>query len=224
MANERQQAVVLLSGGLDSTVLCAQLLYENIKVHALIVDYGQRHKRELIAADRVCSALKLPYSHVTVDPYLFHGAKSSQTNQSVAVPEGHYAADNMKLTIVPNRNMLLLAMAASRAMAINADTVAYAAHAGDHAVYPDCRPAFYESCDETIQYATGEIVSMYAPFIDITKTDIVRRGAQLKAPMELTYSCYKGAEAHCGKCGTCVERIEAFKDAGVTDPTVYANA
>jgi 7-cyano-7-deazaguanine synthase len=127
----------------------------------------------------------------------------------------------MKLTIVPNRNMLLLSMAAARAISVGADTVAYAAHAGDHAVYRDCRPEFYESCDETIQLATGDAVSMYAPFIEITKTDIAQRGAQLKAPMHLTYSCYKGRSLHCGKCGTCVERIEAFQDAGVTDPTEY---
>jgi 7-cyano-7-deazaguanine synthase len=221
MANRREKAVVLLSGGLDSTVLCAQLLFEDIQVHALVVDYGQRHRQEIDAARAVILELGIPSSMVKIDPDLFFGAHSSQTNPGVAVPEGHYAAENMKLTIVPNRNMLLLSMAAARAISVGADTVAYAAHAGDHAVYPDCRPEFYESCDETIQLATGDAVSMYAPFIEITKTDIAQRGAQLKAPMHLTYSCYKGRSLHCGKCGTCVERIEAFQDAGVTDPTEY---
>jgi 7-cyano-7-deazaguanine synthase len=217
-----KKAVVLLSGGLDSSVLCSYLLFEDIQVHALIVDYGQRHRRELEAADAVAAFLKIPTTHAKIDPVIFAGSGSSQVSGSgVDVPEGHYAAETMKATIVPNRNMILLALAAGVAESRNADCVAYAAHAGDHFIYPDCRPEFYESCAETIHKATDGRVMLYAPFGTITKTDIARRGQLLRAPLELTYSCYVGLERHCGRCGTCTERIEAFKDAGVSDPTSY---
>jgi len=126
----------------------------------------------------------------------------------------------MKLTIVPNRNMLLIAVAGAFAVSRKANVVAYAAHAGDHAIYPDCRQEFVESCARTLHLATD--VELLAPFASISKTEIVRRGAKLDVPFEFTYSCYEGGLAHCGACGTCFERREAFRDAGVPDPTEYA--
>lgn len=135
----------------------------------------------------------------------------------------------MQQTIVPNRNMLLLSVAGALAASLvqvpeypDKAIVAYAAHAGDHAIYPDCRPEFYESCAETLFQATGGAVTLYAPFGTITKKDIVERGHLMRVPFALTYSCYEGGERHCGLCGTCVERREAFAEAGVEDPTEYS--
>ena len=128
----------------------------------------------------------------------------------------------MKTTVVPNRNMILLAVAAARAIALKADTLAYAAHGGDHAIYPDCRPEFADAMDHAIGLADWHKVRLERPMVTWTKSDIVRRGAELGVPMHLTWSCYKGGDTHCGRCGTCIERREAFYLAGVTDPTTYA--
>lgn len=148
-------------------------------------------------------------------------AGSCLTDQSVPLPEGHYAAESMKATVVPNRNMVLLAIAASWALSLGAERVAYAAHGGDHAIYPDCRPEFAVAMDVVFGVCDWKALSLYAPFLDATKADLVKLGAQLAVPFELTWSCYAGGEKHCGRCGTCVERREAFKLAGVTDPTTY---
>jgi len=127
----------------------------------------------------------------------------------------------MKSTVVPNRNMLLIAVAASWAMSLKAATVAYGAHGGDHAIYPDCRPAFAEALDKAIRLADWHEVGLERPFVGMDKAAIVRRGVELRAPLHLTWSCYVGGDRHCGKCGTCVERQEAFVKAGVPDPTDY---
>jgi 7-cyano-7-deazaguanine synthase len=219
-----QKAVVLLSGGLDSSTLLHQLLFEEFSVTGLTIDYGQRHRRELLAAIQIAEKAGVDHKLIHMDSALrpiFAEARSSQVGSFVPVPEGHYADETMKATIVPNRNMLLLAVAGALAESIGAGFVAYAAHAGDHPIYPDCRPEFYESCELTLVYATDGRVRLYAPFGKITKTDIVKRGSHYKVPFHLTYSCYAGRPEHCGKCGTCVERREAFRDSGVLDPTLY---
>jgi 7-cyano-7-deazaguanine synthase len=143
------------------------------------------------------------------------------TDSHVAVPEGHYEEASMKATVVPNRNMLLIAVAASWAMSLKASSVAYGAHGGDHAIYPDCRPVFADALDKAIRLADWHEVSLERPFVGMDKTGIVRRGVELRVPLELTWSCYVGGDKHCGKCGTCVERKEAFIQAGVKDPTAY---
>ena len=143
---------------------------------------------------------------------------NSQTDPDIPVPEGHYAEESMKATIVPNRNMIMLAIAAGHAMSIGADSVYYAAHAGDHAIYPDCRPELANALDYAIGLADWRKVRVERPFIDISKGSIARLGYVLKVPFELTWSCYKGDKYHCGKCGTCVERKEAL---GSQDPTIY---
>jgi 7-cyano-7-deazaguanine synthase len=137
------------------------------------------------------------------------------------IPEGHYAAEVMKQTVVPNRNMILLAIAAGYAEGLGAGFVAYAAHAGDHYIYPDCRPEFVEAVRSAIQLATETRVQLLTPFLYWYKKDIVSWGKELGVPWKLTWSCYKGGEKHCGKCGTCIERKEAFILAGVDDPTEY---
>lgn len=215
------KAVLTYSGGLDSTVLLYQLRTGGAEVRCLGVDYGQRHRCELKAAESICRSLGVPYRLAdlrSVRPLL---AGSSQTDD-VTVPEGHYAEETMKLTVVPNRNMILLSLAIGWAVSLRFDAVAYAAHAGDHAIYPDCRPEFVEAVRRVAELCDWHRVRLEAPFVGMTKTDIVRLGAGLGVPFERTWSCYKGGERHCGRCGTCTERREAFEKAGVPDPTEYA--
>ncbi len=219
-----KKTVLIYSGGLDSTTLLYQLKAEGRDLKALSINYGQRHSLELEYAKKVCA--KLGVEHRVADlsalkPLL---GGSSQTDGTVDVPEGHYAAENMKLTVVPNRNMLMLSVAAAWAISEKADTIAYAAHAGDHAIYPDCRPEFVDALNGALALADWHNVQIERPFINITKGGIVKLGAQLGVPFAETWSCYKGKEVHCGRCGTCVERLLAFKEAGVTDPTPYEDS
>jgi 7-cyano-7-deazaguanine synthase len=220
MSNSK--AVVLLSGGLDSSTLLWYAIAQEVEVVALSVLYGQRHEAELRAAAKV--AARAHVMHVACPAGyalapIFAAARSSQVGTHAPVPEGHYAADNMAVTVVPNRNMILLSIAGAFSVAQGAGRIAYAAHAGDHPQYPDCRPEFIEAFRKALFLATE--VSLWAPFAHWTKADIVREGAKLGVPFDLTYSCYAGRDKHCGRCGTCVERAEAFDLARVPDPTKY---
>ena len=223
MSLTSNKAVVLLSGGLDSCVLLRQLLHEQFVCEALSVNYGQRHAVELQAAQDIAAYYRVPHTILdlsVLSPLCMGG--SSQTSGEVPVPLGHYADPSMKTTVVPNRNMILLALAIGRAITIGAQHVAYAAHAGDHAVYPDCRPAFANAMVDAARLCHYTPVMIIRPFIDKSKAGIVWLGHSLGAPLHLTYSCYQGVKGqHCGKCGTCVERKEAFQLSGVDDPTVY---
>jgi len=219
--------VVLLSGGMDSCVLLAKTVNEcdADNVVALSVDYGQRHWVELEAARAI--ALHYEVEHIVVPlgalvTGVFTGNQSSQLNPSVEVPHGHYADDTMRATVVPNRNMILLSLATAAAVSRRYAAVAYAAHAGDHAVYPDCRRVFADSMADAMQLCDYDAIQLRRPFIGMSKAEVCRLGADLAAPLGLSYSCYEGGPQHCGKCGTCVERKEAFADAGVDDPTDYA--
>jgi 7-cyano-7-deazaguanine synthase len=227
MSADKGAVVVLLSGGLDSSVLLHQLRFEEYECIGLAVDYGQRHARELISAEEVARAAGVPLKTAHLQHALrpiFVNASSSQVGRLEEVPYGHYAAETMKTTIVPNRNMLLLSIAGALAVSCGARHVAYAAHAGDHAIYPDCRPEFTAVMRSALSLANEPPIHLITPFIGITKADIVRRGSALKVPFILTYSCYEGSYSqHCGRCGTCTERREAFAEAGVEDPTVYAS-
>jgi len=216
------RVVAVVSGGLDSAVLLYDLLARGARVKALSVDYGQRHRRELKAAAALCRLRDV--RHELVD---LRGLKrllsSSLTTPGARVPEGHYAEANMRSTVVPNRNMILLATAAAWAISSRCDAVAYAAHSGDHAIYPDCREKFVRALDKAIGLADWHKVRLLRPFVRMRKADIVRRGAALGVPFAKTWSCYKGGARHCGKCGTCVERREAFRLAKVPDPTDYSS-
>lgn len=223
MASPR--TVVTFSGGLDSTVLLCSLLDQGHHVHALGVDYGQRHRIELQRARIIAERLNVPFEVADLRGISSLLGGSSLTDDAIDVPLGHYAQETMKQTVVPNRNMLLLATATAWAIRFKADHVAYAAHAGDHAIYPDCRPAFADAMAAAIQLADWHAVTLIRPFVDLDKAAIVRLGAKLRAPFELTWSCYQGdpdgSGRHCGACGTCVERREAFLLAVVDDPTDY---
>ena len=215
------KGVVVFSGGMDSATLLYSLLGRSPEVHALGFNYGQRHRKELQYAAALAADLGVPYTVVdlgSVTPLL---KGSSQTDPTVDVPEGHYEEESMKLTVVPNRNMVMLSIAAAYAISTKADYVAFGAHSGDHAIYPDCRAAFVDALRDVLRLADWHAVGIVAPFLSKTKAEIVSLGFDLGVPFEKTWSCYKGGEIHCGKCGTCVERREAFQLAGVYDATVY---
>jgi len=214
------KTVLTYSGGLDSTVLLYHLRSQGNTIRCLGIDYGQRHRRELDAAAIICRDLEIEYRIADLSAVRPLLAGSALTDD-VAVPEGHYAAESMKLTIVPNRNMIMLSVAIGWALSLKYDAVAYAAHAGDHPIYPDCRPEFVEAMDKAASLCDWHRIHIVRPFITMTKADIVRLGAGLRVPFERTWSCYKGGPLHCGRCGTCVERREAFQIARLRDPTTY---
>lgn len=217
----KRKTILIYSGGMDSTVLLYNLLAEGDEVAALSIDYGQRHRRELGAGHAITTRLGVEHHLADLSALRPLLAGSSQTSEGVAVPHGHYAAETMKLTVVPNRNMLMLAVAGAWAISRKADRIAYAAHAGDHAIYPDCREEFVQPLAQALENADWHRVRIARPFITMTKAEICGLGHRLGVPFDLTYSCYEGRDAHCGKCGTCVERKEAFQLANVNDPTVY---
>ena len=208
---------------MDSTVLLYKLVSEGDEVKALSIDYGQRHKKEIVQAKALADSLGIEHQVADLSSITHLLAGSALTSPKIAVPEGHYAEDNMKATVVPNRNMILLSVATGWAVSQKFDRVAYAAHSGDHAIYPDCRTEFADVLGQAIEMADWQKVSLFRPFVDITKADIAKLGSQLGVPFEITWSCYKGDELHCGRCGTCVERREAFHIAEVSDPTPYSS-
>jgi 7-cyano-7-deazaguanine synthase len=211
---------VLLSGGIDSATLLYSLNTLHSGVEAVCIDYGQKHYREMHAAMAIAKSAGVPLKNLYISlEDVFLGAKCSQVGQNLAVPHGHYADETMKVTVVPNRNMLLIAIASAYTASREGWAVAYAAHAGDHPIYPDCRPEFAETLRRALKLGCN--IELMTPFITWTKSSIVQYGQRLGVPFDLTYSCYEGREKHCGRCGTCVERREAFKLAGVYDPTEY---
>lgn len=210
------KAVLIYSGGLDSTTLLYE--YKDRIALAVSFDYGSKHNaREIAHARENCKRLGI--KHLVI-PLAFIGQyfKSDLLLSGGEIPEGSYADDNMKSTVVPFRNGIMLAIAAGLAESYGLDTVMLANHSGDHAIYPDCRPEFVEGMDKAIQAGTYEGIRVVSPYCDITKRDIALRGKAIGLDYSLTYSCYKGGEKHCGKCGTCTERKEALEG---FDPTEY---
>lgn len=226
--------VVSLSGGLDSSCLAAKLVNEigAENVLAISIDYGQRHQKEIQAATDVANLLNIKHTALDVHNLAWVLGGSSQTCLEIPVPHGHYADESMRVTVVPNRNMILLAIAAGYAISQaegGPSVVAIANHAGDHAVYPDCRPDFIVAMRKALSLCHYEEakVSLYTPYLKQTKADIVWTTKNMRNDHQnlfaLTWSCYEGGHKHCGKCGTCVERREAFELAKVNDPTTYAD-
>lgn len=215
------KSIVVYSGGLDSTVLLYYLRNLGYNLKAITVDYGQRHRKEVVVAGRVTEFLGIEHRVVDLRSLQPLFSKSALVNVSEAVPDGHYEDSSMRVTVVPNRNMILLAVAAAWAINEQFDSVAYGAHSGDHAIYPDCREEFVEAMAQAIALADWHKVRILRPFLSHSKADICRLGAELRVPFGDTWSCYKGGLHHCGTCGTCTERREAFDFAGISDPTVY---
>ncbi len=216
---ETKDSVIILSGGMDSVTL----LYDHKERIALAVtfDYGSNHnKREAEYAEYHCRQLGM--EHIII-PLMFikDYFKSSLLEGADAVPEGHYQDENMKSTVVPFRNGIMLSIACGLAESRGLTKVLIANHSGDHAIYPDCRAEFISSMSEAMACGTYINVTVHAPYTGISKTDIAKVGKRLGVDYSKTYSCYKGEEKHCGKCGTCVERKEALRDAGIEDLTEY---
>ena len=216
--------IAVVSGGLDSVTMAYQLASQGEELNIVAFDYGQRHRKELAGAKRCASHLGFEYNEVDLRGVgrLLTG---SALTDAIDVPHGHYAAPNMAITIVPNRNAIFLTVAYGIAVARDATAVATAVHGGDHYIYPDCRAEFLASFNDMQRLAcvgTGNpSLHLETPFVNCTKGDIVRIGAELNVPFNQTWSCYEGEDLHCGKCGTCVERQEAFQVADVDDPTIY---
>lgn len=205
------KVIVALSGGIDSTTLLYHLLAQKHKVKAVSFNYGQRHKKELEYAKKICQKLKVEQKVVDLSSLkeLLHD--SALTTPALKVPAGHYTDETMKATVVPNRNMILLSVAGGFAVAEKADMLAIAVHAGDHPIYPDCRPEFIKAFAKALSLGNYHQVKVYAPFLNKTKVEIVQEGLKLGIDYEKeTWSCYVGAVKPCGKCGTCVERNEAL--------------
>lgn len=218
-------AVVIVSGGMDSTVLTAYLRHQNTDtvLHGLSFDYGQRHVRELeFARDNPYLDTWRRVSLANLNPLL---QGSSLTSPDVEVPDGHYAEETMKATVVPNRNMIMLSVAIGYGVSLKVDGgVWFGVHSGDHFIYPDCREEFVRAINHAAVVGNegfGPPMKVTAPFSTWSKADIAKRGYDVDVDFTQTWSCYKGGKIHCGRCGTCVERKEAFKDAGVLDPTEY---
>lgn len=221
MAPSSATTVVIYSGGMDSFTVLHRALREGISVHALSFDYGQRHARELEVASQVCASLGLP--HQVVDIRAIHSLidNSALTDSSQPMPHGDYASDNLRATVVPNRNMILLSLAIAKAVNIGAERVDYGAHGGDHVLYPDCRPEFVEAMNHVAGIANFEPVTLHAPYLTSSKADILREGLAMGLDYRQTWTCYEGRELACGVCGSCRERLAAFAANGVTDPLAY---
>jgi len=216
------KTLVICSGGLDSVSLAHKVAAEAGLSGLISFDYGQRHRKELDCA-AACAA-RLGVRHDTIDIRPVGAVLSgSALTDAVSVPDGHYAEETMRITVVPNRNAIMLAIAFGAAAARGADAVATAVHGGDHFIYPDCRPGFVAAFDAMQAHALDGYanVRLLAPFVNVPKCAIVTEGARHGTPFAETWSCYKGGARHCGRCGTCVERREAFHLAGVADPTEY---
>jgi 7-cyano-7-deazaguanine synthase len=221
-----EKGIVVLSGGMDSATLAYYLAAQfDMDWHYLSFDYGQRHVKELAYATEIAEALEAKHSVISLLSVgkLLANSHSVLVDHDIDVPEGHYAEESMRATVVPNRNSIMLAIACGVAVAESAEFVAAGMHAGDHFIYPDCRPEFITSFEEAEALANKGFwdAKIFTPFIDSTKADIVSLGTRIGVPYEKTWSCYVGGAKHCGKCGTCTERREAFSLAGVVDPTDY---
>lgn len=216
------QCVVILSGGMDSTTLLYDVIqkYRNERVVAISFNYNQKHAKEIDYAARTCAKLNVKHLVIPLD-VLNKLAPSALTRDSIEVPDGHYEDDNMKLTVVPNRNMVMLSLAAAYAISIKAGSLYYGAHAGDHEIYPDCRKVFVDAMAKAIGLCDWHKVKLFAPYALADKGDIAIKGKELGVDYSLTWTCYKGGKKACGKCGACQERLEAFKKAGITDPIEY---
>lgn len=214
-----KDSLIVLSGGMDSVTLLYD--YRDVVALAVTFDYGSNHNAREIACARI-HCQRLGIEHIVI-PLAFVAKyfKSSLLSGADAIPEGNYDDENMKSTVVPFRNGIMLAVACGIAESRDLRRVMLANHFGDHAIYPDCRRDFVDAMSEAMRCGTYCGVTVFAPYTDITKADIARRGAQLGIDYAETYSCYKGGEHHCGRCGTCRERREAMALAGIDDPTVY---
>ena len=223
----KDKAVIILSGGIDSSTLCYKCVNDGYDVYTLTLNYGQKHKKELNSAEKICLNLKLTPNIVDLSSIKMLLSGSALTDESVLIPEvpetvEHY--ETLKTTIVPNRNAILLALAVAYGENIGADKIFFGAHHSDRGVYPDCRKEFINAFEKAEKLANdNENLKINAPFVDLNKSEIVKLGSKLGVSYSDTWSCYVGEELHCGVCSSCRERKRAFSEASVEDPTQYKN-
>lgn len=215
-----EKVVVIYSGGMDSFTMLNKVLAENKKAYCLSFNYGQKHSKELHYAQKVCDELGLPHKIVDITAINQLLLGSSLTDD-IEIPDGHYEEESMKSTVVPNRNMIMLSLAVGYAVSIKAEAVYYGAHGGDHAIYPDCRPEFVQKMNDVSLIANYESIEIRAPFLNSDKIEILKTGLGMNLDYGKSWTCYKGRERACGKCGACQERLEAFELNGLTDPLPY---
>lgn len=215
----KKDAVIILSGGMDSVTMLYD--YQERIAVAISFDYGSNHNaKEIPFAQLHCRRLGIEHLVIPLE-FIHRYFDSSLLQGAEAIPEGHYAADNMKSTVVPFRNAIMLSVAVGLAESRHLNYVMMANHGGDHTIYPDCRPEFVKAFSDAAVAGTYEKVEVWAPYTTLTKVDIAKRGKELGIDYSETWSCYKGGDVHCGRCGTCVERKEALEQAGIADNTVY---
>ena len=215
----KKDSIIILSGGMDSVTLLYD--YQDRIALAISFDYGSNHNaREIPFARLHCERLGIEHLVIPLQ-FMAQYFESSLLQGAEAIPEGHYADENMKSTVVPFRNGIMLSVAVGMAESRGLQYVMMANHGGDHTIYPDCRPEFVKAFSEAAQAGTFVGIRLLSPYTNITKADIARRGKALGLDYSETWSCYKGGEHHCGKCGTCVERREALAEAGIEDTTEY---
>lgn len=214
------KAIVVYSGGMDSFTVLNKAIQDGLEVHAISFNYGQKHSKELEVAASVCKELNI--SHKVVDITAINSLMSNSSLTGDAdIPEGHYEDENMKSTVVPNRNMVLLSMAIAYAVSLEASKVYYGAHSGDHHIYPDCRPEFVEAMNAVSKIANYQSVEIVTPFLHSSKGEILKAGLAMQLDYGKTWTCYNGREKSCGKCGACYERLEAFAEQNTADPLDY---
>jgi len=216
----RKKGVIILSGGMDSVTMLHLLKAFDNDLTALSFDYGQKHVKELEYARINCERLGIPWKKADIS-FLADILKSTLLKTGKAIPEGHYEDATMKQTVVPNRNMIFAAIATGLACSTKADFVAMGVHAGDHTIYPDCRPEFVQALGKVIGLADWHSCSFVTPFLLLHKSDILQIGYDCGVDYGLTTTCYNGGAKACGKCGSCQERLEAFEKIGKNDPLPY---
>lgn len=216
------KVVVLCSGGMDSVTALYWAAQEHTVATAVSFDYGSKHNhREIPFAAEHARHLGVRHELIPLE-FVDRLFASDLLRSGGAVPDGHYAAANMRQTVVPFRNAIMLSIACGFAESVGAAGLVIAAHTGDHAIYPDCREEFMRAIGDAMRTGTYAQIELLRPFIALSKAQIAAAGARLGVDFSRTWSCYKGGPMHCGTCGTCVERREAFRDAGLPDPTDYA--
>lgn len=218
----KEKTVAVVSGGMDSITMLHDLVASGHDIEAISFNYGQRHSKELDVARENAETLGIPHKIIDVS-FLADLLDQSALTGDIDVPEGHYEDENMKLTVVPNRNMIMASIAIGRAVNNKASNIALGVHSGDHAIYPDCRPEFIKELNDVAQIANYQPVNVLAPYIEMDKTSIIKRGLEVGVDYSKTWTCYKGEELACGACGSCQERLEAFKNNGIKDPVEYVS-
>ncbi len=207
----KRRTVVVFSGGLDSTTLLYHLINLGHEVKAISFDYGQRHRKELDAASKIATNLRVEHRIVDVTGLATIFGSNALTDHQVDIPHGEYSRQTMQVTVVPNRNMIMISIATGWAIASGFDSVAFGAHSGEYTPYPDCQPAFAAALNAATHVCDSCPIEVLAPFVRSSKTDIVVRGKELSVPFEMTWSCYEGGDEPCGKCSTCLDRQNAFE-------------